>query len=54
MTKYDHFKYYVMLFDLFNALISLQRYINKILIKKLEVFIIMYLDNILIYTKNLK
>ena len=35
-----------------NALAIFQRYINKILAKKLNIFIIIYLDNILIYTKN--
>ena len=27
-------------------------YINKILVEKLDVFVIVYLDNIFIYTKN--
>ena len=27
-------------------------YINKILIEKLDIFVIVYLDNILLYTKN--
>lgn len=39
-------------FGLFNALASFQYYINKILAKKLDVFIIVYLDKILIYTKD--
>ena len=41
-----------MLFGLSNALTSFQSYINKILAEKLNVFIIVYLDNILIYIKN--
>ena len=41
-----------MLFGLFNAPITFLKYVNKILAKKLDVFIIIYLDNILIYTKN--
>ena len=41
-----------MLFGLFNALATFQRYINKILAEKLDVFVIIYLDNILIYTKD--
>ena len=41
-----------MLFGAFNAPASFQGYINKILTKKLNVFIIVYLDNILIYTKD--
>ena len=42
-----------MLFGLSNSLAIFQRYINKILAKKLDIFIILYLDNILIYTKDL-
>lgn len=52
-TQYDYFEYQVMLFKLFCTLASFQGYINKILAKKLNIFIIVYLDNILIYTKNL-
>ena len=42
-----------MIFQLFNPPASFQGYINKILAKKLNIFIIFYLDNILIYTKDL-
>lgn len=41
-----------MVFDLFNALTSFQDYMNKILAKKLDVFVIFYLDDILIYTNE--
>lgn len=37
-----------MLFSLFNNLISFQAYVNKILVEKLNVFVNMYLNNILI------
>ncbi len=40
-------------FGLFNILVSFQVYINKILVKKLNIFVVVYLDNILIYTKDL-
>ena len=40
-------------FNFSNILATFQGYINKILAKKLDVFIIIYLDDILIYTKNL-
>lgn len=50
--EYSHFKYQVMLFGLSNTPASFQGYINKILAKKLDIFIIIYLDNILVYTKN--
>ena len=52
--RYGHFEYQVMLFGLSNVLASFQDYINKILTKKLNVFVIVYLDNILIYTKNIR
>ena len=41
-----------MSFGLTNVLISFQRYINNILAKKLNIFVIIYLNNILIYTDN--
>lgn len=50
---YGYFKYQVMFFGLFNTSASFQGYINKIFIKKLDIFIIIYLDDIFIYTKNL-
>ena len=39
-------------FALSNAPASFWGYINKILAKKLNVFVIVYLDDIFIYTKN--
>ena len=51
-TRYSHFEYHVMPFGLFSGLASLQRYVNKILAEKLDVFVIVYLDDIFIYTKN--
>lgn len=41
-----------MLFQLINALAIFQGYINKILIEKFDVFIIIYLDDILIYIES--
>lgn len=43
-----------MSFGIFNILTSFQGYINKILVKKLNIFIIVYLNNIFIYIKNPK
>ena len=51
--RYSHFKYQVMSFGLYNALASFQGFINKILAEKLKIFVIVYLDDILIYTKDL-
>ena len=39
-------------FGIFNAPASFQSYIIKILAKKLDVFVIVYLDDILIYTED--
>ena len=41
-----------MLFELRNAFASFQDYINKILTKKFGIFVIIYLNNIFIYTKD--
>ena len=51
-TWYSHFKYQVMFFRLSKEPASFQGYINKILAKKLDIFVIVYLDNILLYTKD--
>ena len=52
-TSYDHFKYQIMLFNLLNALAIFQGYVNKILIKKLNVFCNCISKDILIYIKDL-
>ena len=41
-----------MLFGFSNVLASFQGYINMILIEKLDIFVLVYLDNILIYIEN--
>ena len=51
-TQYEYFKYQIIFFGFFNILVIFQEYINKILAKKLDVFIIVYLNNILIYIKD--
>ncbi len=51
-TRYGHFEYQVMPFGLWNAPASFKRYINKILTEKLNIYVIVYLDNILISTKD--
>ena len=42
-----------MSFGLSNTPVTFQRYVDKILAEKLDVFIIVYLNDILIYTKDL-
>ena len=39
-------------FRLINALATFQSYINKILTEKLNIIVIMYLDDIFIYAKD--
>ena len=52
-TQYGHFKYQVMPFGLSNTPATFQRYVKKILAKKFDIFVIVYLDDILIYTEDL-
>lgn len=50
ITKYDHSKYQKIVVRLFNIPINFQNYFYIILIKKLNNFVIVYLDDILIST----
>ena len=52
-TQYGQFKYQVILFGLSNASATFQGYVNKILAEKLDIFVIVYLDDILIHIKDL-
>ena len=51
-TQYTYFKYQVMLFGQINAPASFQEYINKIFAEKLDIFVIVYLDSMLIYIED--
>lgn len=53
-TQYSYFKYQVLPFGFFNAFAMFQAYINKTLAEKLDIFCIVYLDDILIYSENAK
>ena len=53
-THYDLYKYLVMLFELFNAPVLFQNYINDILQDYLDVFCTTYINDILIYSDILK
>ena len=51
-TRYGYFEYQIMLFGFFNLLAIIQSYISKFLAKKLDIFVIVYLDNIQTYTNK--
>ncbi len=51
-TRYGHYEYQVLPFGLTNAPATFQAYINQALAEKLDVFCIVYLDDILIYTQD--
>ncbi len=51
-TRFELFKYLVMLFNLCNESISFQKYINNTLCKHLNKFCTAYLNDILIYFDN--
>ena len=51
-TWYGHFEYQIMLFGLTNAPVSFQKYFNKIFTKKLDIIVIVYLEDILIYIND--
>ena len=53
-TRYDFYEYLVMLFDLINAFSSWQNFINDILHEDLNVFCIIYFNDIFIYNDNQK
>lgn len=51
-TRYDYFECKVICFRLSHTLASFQKFIYKILAKKLDIFIIINFEDIFIYTKD--
>jgi hypothetical protein len=51
-TRYGHFKYLVMPFELTNAPVVFQHMMNDIFREYLDHFVVIYFDDILIYYKN--
>lgn len=51
-TRYSYFKYQLMPYRLTNAPVIFQGYINNIFVKKLYVFVIMYLEDVFIYSES--
>lgn len=52
-TCYGHFEYQLIAFGISNTPASFEGFIKKILAEKLDIFIIIYFDNIFIYIKDL-
>jgi hypothetical protein len=50
-TRYGHFKFIVMSFGLTNAPAALMEAMNRMLHEFLDDFVVVFLDNILIYSK---
>ncbi len=51
-TRYNYFKYIVIFFGLANALVIFQLYINRALVGFINIYYIIYLDDIFIYFIN--
>jgi len=51
---YSHFKYIIILFRLINVSVTFQVYINQTLTELVNVFYIIYLNDILIYFSSLE
>jgi len=53
-TRYGLYEYCVMLFGLTNAQASFQRWINEILSEYLDIFCVVYLDDIMVFSQTLE
>ncbi len=51
-TRYGHFEYTIMPFGLTNAPAVFQHLMNDIFRKYMDEFVVVYLDDILIFSKN--
>jgi len=53
-TCYSHFKYIIMSFKLINVSVTFQVYINWVLTELINIFYVIYLNDILIYFNSLE
>jgi hypothetical protein len=51
-TRYGLYEYTIMLFGLTNALAYFMNLINKVFMEYLDRFVVVFIDDILIYSKN--
>ena len=52
-TRFGSYEYIIMHFGLFNAPSNFQQLVNNIFSDLVEVYLVVYLDNILVYSSNL-
>jgi hypothetical protein len=53
-TKYETYKYLIMLFELINESTIFQNFMNDILMNYLNEFVVTYLDDIIVYSNSKK
>ena len=53
-TRYEHYEYTIMSFELINVSTTCQKMINDVLRQHLDIFVIVYLDDILVFFKIMK
>ena len=51
-TRYGHYEFLLMLFGLTNALEAFMRLLNRMFQNYLDSFVILFIDDILVYSKN--
>ena len=53
-THYGSFEWLVMPFGLLNAPSAFQQFMNKVFYDLLDIYVVIYFDNILVYSDNLE
>jgi hypothetical protein len=53
-TRYDLYEYLVMSFGLTNALTHFMYLMNSIFMEELDMFIVVFIDDILVYSKSME